>query len=358
MALDLPRLPRLPRAALVVTGTAALLSPAAVGTAAAAESAAPSLSVMAFNVEQLPSITELAGTPGSDRRAERREAAAVVIKRENADVVVLDEAFNKYAQAMRAMELKEVYPYQTSLVGEYCSGSGRWTSYEGNCSNSPFVVNGGVTLLSKYPILESHQLVYRNSDSKTSDYKSNKGAALARLSVNGQSVWVAGTHLQADEEGSSPVGNTRKVRLEQLKELRAWASDKAGGAPVVVAGDFNVEYYTTDPKNGHAPGTGVSGEVAKANEALGGVLATPGTTGYTYDMVDNPRAGLRDDKDNGYAKYRNRLDYIGYIKGTGTQPSFSDERIVGYDGLRKGGDPLAEIPSDHQPIVSRVTVGR
>ncbi|MGA5134077.1 sphingomyelin phosphodiesterase [Streptomyces olivoreticuli] len=344
----------LPRTALAVTGAALLLSQLLAGTAVAANSAT-SLSVMAFNVEQLPSITDIAGTPGSDRKAERREAAAAVIKRENADVVVLDEAFNKYAQAMRNAELKEIYPYQTKLVGEYCSGSDKWTSFTGNCSNSPFVVNGGVTLLSKYPISESHQLVYNNSDSKTADYKSNKGAALARLSVSGKSVWVAGTHLQADEAGSSPVENTRKVRLEQLKELRSWASQKAKGEPVVVAGDFNVEYYTTDPKNGHAPGS-VSGEVAKANEALGGVLATPNTSGYTYDMVNNPRAKLRDEN-NRYAKYRNRLDYIGYIKGTGTQPSISDEKIVSYDGLRKGGDPLSEIPSDHQPIVSRVTVG-
>ncbi|MFJ8313775.1 MULTISPECIES: sphingomyelin phosphodiesterase [unclassified Streptomyces] len=348
----------LPRTALAVTGAALLLSQLPTGTAAAATST-PSLSVMAFNVEQLPSITEIAGTPGSDRKAIRSKIASGLIQRENADVVVLDEAFNVYAEGMRR-ELRQRYPYQSSLVGEYCSGQTRWTSYAGNCSNSPFVVNGGVTILSKYPIAESHQLVYNNSDSNTSDYKSNKGAALVRLNVGGAPVWVAGTHLQADEPSSSPIASTRQVRLKQLQELRSWASEKAGARPVIVAGDFNVEYYKTDPGNGHAPIDLDSSELSKADRALGGKLAPQQISAYTYDMVDNARAKLRDDEKKSYAKYRNRLDYIGYINGTAAAPSFTQGRVVSYDDLPMGadGDPLSRIPSDHQPLVSRVTLAQ
>ncbi|MFE0046175.1 sphingomyelin phosphodiesterase [Streptomyces albireticuli] len=345
-----------PHIALAAAGAALILSPLPAGTAVAAEKA-PVISVMAFNVEQLPSITAVARTWGSDRRTERATAAAEVVRRENPDVVVLDEAFNKYAQAMRE-DLRKTYPHQSALVGEHCGGKGNWTSYTGNCSNSPFVVNGGVTILSKYPVLESHQLVYRSADSKTSDYKSNKGAALVRLSVDGAPVWVAGTHLQADEESSSPIANTRKVRLEQLRELRAWASEKSGGRPVIVAGDLNVEYYAPDARDGRAPTGAVSGDVAEADKALGGKLAPQNTTQYTYDMVGNARAKLRDDAKGSYAKYRNRLDYIGYINGNGPAPTFTDGRVVSYDGLHKGGDPLAEIPSDHQPLVARVTTAR
>ncbi|ARZ65958.1 sphingomyelinase C [Streptomyces albireticuli] len=345
-----------PRTALAAAGAALILSPLPTGTAVAAEKA-PAISVMAFNVEQLPSITEIARTWGSDRRTERATVAAEVIRRENPDVVVLDEAFNKYAQAMRT-DLRKAYPHQSSLVGEHCGGKGNWTSYAGNCSNSPIVVNGGVTVLSKYPILESHQLVYSDSDRKTSDYKSNKGAALVRLSVDGAPVWVAGTHLQADEESGSPIENTRKVRLRQLRELRSWATEKSGGRPVIVAGDLNVEYHATDPRDGRAPTGAVSADVAEADGALGGKLSPQHITQHTYDMVGNARAKLRDDAKGSYAKYRNRLDYIGYINGTGPAPTFTDGRVVSYAGLHKGGDPLAEIPSDHQPLVSRVTVAR
>ncbi|MFC5723962.1 endonuclease/exonuclease/phosphatase family protein [Streptomyces gamaensis] len=340
-----------PRALLAVATTALAFASLPSGTAAAQE-AAPSVRVMAFNVEQLPSVTRAAGTWGSDRGTERAAAAASVVRAENPDVVVLGEAFNKYAQAMRE-ELRKVYPHQSALVGEHCGGSAHWNSYAGNCSRSPVVVNGGVTVLSKYPIAESHQLVYSDSHRGTNDYRSNKGAALVRLTVEGRPVWIAGTHLQADETGA-PVPETHAVRLKQLAELRSWALGKSGARPVIVAGDLNVEYHATDPRDGRAPTGRVSDDVTRADTALGGRISPQDVREYTYDMVGNPRAKLRDDAKGGYAKYRNRLDYIGFINGDGPAPAQRDAKVIGYEGLPAGGDPLARIPSDHQPLVARI----
>ncbi|MEW2580532.1 hypothetical protein [Streptomyces syringium] len=106
---------------------------------------------------------------------------------------------------------------------------------------------------------------------------------------------------------------------------------------MIVAGDFNVEYYATEPYDGHAPTDAVSSEVTEANEALGGKFTPQHLTQYTYDMVGNARAKLRDDAKGGYAKYRNRLDYIGYINGSRPAPTFTGGRVVSYDGLQKEG---------------------
>ncbi len=314
--------------AVLAVVTAALLS----GLPAPAQ-ATTSASVLAFNLWQLPWI---AGQNTSDKEA-RARAAEAVIRAQNADVVVLDEAFSAQAEDLRN-RLKDLWPHQTPLVGQYCGTSPGWTSVNGNCSNSPFVVNGGVTLLSKAPVTQQHQLVFRNSYSGTADYLSNKGAALARVVVSGKPLWIAGTHMQADE-GPETLPKAHEIRMAQLGEIRDLVAKYAPAAePVVIAGDLNIEYLAGQDRK---DGLGRT-QVQQGEAVLDGVLRTSGEGEYTFDAATNPNAAK-----SVPATYRDSLDYVGALRGNGRRlAGVGPVRLVHYDG--------GTIPSDHYPVLAKI----
>lgn len=306
---------------------AAALVFAALATAPA-RAADAEVSVLSFNLWQLPWIAN----PNTSDKEARAQAAERVIRAQDTDVVVLEEAFSAQAEDLRD-RLVDAYPFRTPLVGESCSTSPGWTSASGNCSNSPIVVNGGVTVLSKYPITEEHQLVYRNSYSGTADYLSNKGAALVRIFAHGKALWLAGTHLQADEAPDT-LPKAHEVRMAQLGELRdlAAACVPAGDA-VAVAGDLNIEYRAGQDRRDAAGRT----EAEQGAAALGGTLATAGAGEYTFDAVTNPDAAK-----SVPATYRDSLDYVGSLRRAEVGPV----RLVHYDG--------GTIPSDHYPVRAEI----
>ncbi|MGW4831404.1 sphingomyelin phosphodiesterase [Amycolatopsis japonica] len=302
------------------------------GTAVPAQ-AAVTVKVMAFNIWQLPWIA----SPNTSDKQARARAAEAVIRANDADVVVLDEAFSAQAEEMRN-RLKDVWPHQTPLVGQYCSTSPGWTTVNGNCSNSPIVVNGGVTVLSKAPVTEQHQLVFRNSYSGTADYLSNKGAALARLVVAGKPVWIAGTHMQADE-GPETLPKAHDVRMAQLAEIRDLVTKHApAGEPVVIAGDLNIEYWAGQARKDSLGRT----QVQQGEAFLDGVLRTTGEGAYTFDASTNPNAAK-----SVPATYRDSLDYVGAVRAGGRPlAAVGPVQLVHYDG--------GTIPSDHYPVVAKI----
>ncbi|GAB3167804.1 hypothetical protein GCM10027258_93630 [Amycolatopsis stemonae] len=300
----------------------------AVLTAAPAQASAASLSVLSFNLWQLPWI---ANPDTSDKEA-RAQAAERVIRAQDTDVVVLEEAFSAQAESLRD-RLADAYPFRTPLVGQYCSTSPGWTSVSGNCSNSPVVVNGGVTVLSRYPIIEQHQLVYRNSYSGTADYLANKGAALVRIFAHGKALWLAGTHLQADEAPDT-LPKAHQVRMAQLGELRDLAAARVpAGDAVAVAGDLNIEYRAGQDRRDAAGRT----QAEQGAAALGGTLRTTPAGEYTFDAVTNPDAAK-----SVPATYRDSLDYVGSLRRAEVGPV----RLVHYDG--------GTIPSDHYPVRAEI----
>jgi len=304
--------------------------------AVAPAQAAPvsTVSVLAFNIYQLPRIAD-GDTAAKERRAKEAEA---VIRAADADVVILSEAFSAEAESLRG-RLADRWPAQTPLVGQYCSTSAGWNSVNGNCSNSLVVVNGGVTVLSKYAITAKHQLVYRNSFWPTADYYSNKGAALVRVVKDGRAVWVAGTHLQADQTPLS-IATSHDVRMAQLGELRALVDKYAPASePVIVGGDLNVEYWAGRSRVDSAG----RNQVQQASAALGGPIVGGSVQGFTYDGATNPIAAA-----NGGAAYRDVLDYIGTTRGSSsTRPlaSVGTGRTLGFGSA---------LPSDHYPVLATV----
>ncbi|WP_190285655.1 sphingomyelin phosphodiesterase [Montanilutibacter psychrotolerans] len=210
----------------------------------AAFAARPDLTVMSYNIMQLP-------TQDWDQANRRnRLPAAIRGLAETPDVLVLQEVFTNEAYA-RLVDLQDLYPYRTGTVGYRCSGDG-WNSISGACSNAITVVRGGVVVLSRWPILEKHALVYRASRYGSWDYLSNKGAAYVRLRKGGSDYHIIGTHLQASQTMVFDPGADDRpdhaVRMAQLREMHDWIDGFgiARSEPVIIAGDLNVEYGRGD----------------------------------------------------------------------------------------------------------------
>ncbi|WP_177497604.1 endonuclease/exonuclease/phosphatase family protein [Pseudomonas sp. Hp2] len=85
----------------------------------------------------------------------------------------------------------------------------------------------GNALLTRRPVLARHQRLLQPLD----DYRV---AAQVRIDVDGQPVSVYVTHLNERADGRG-----RATRTLQVADLLRFVADTAGGAPVVIAGDFN-----------------------------------------------------------------------------------------------------------------------
>lgn len=318
-----------PRVALgVIAGVVGALGSAALASGAQAST---NVSVLSFNLYQLPWVADT-NTSGKTQRAGYAET---LIRNEDADVVVLQEAFSAQAETMRS-DLLDAYPHQTPLLGQSCSASFGWTAVSGNCSNSIFVVNGGVTILSKHPITAKYQHVFNASQMWTADYNANKGVALVRIDTGDGPLWIAGTHLQADTTPSARA-EAHEVRMDQLGEIDALVQARTGDAPVVLAGDLNVEYYAGATR---LDGAGRN-EIQQAQVHSGFTVGNPSNYGYTYDGVTNPLVAAQ-----GYASYRDTLDYIGVR--TGGSATLGPVSMVTFGA--------GAVASDHYVVRGTVTI--
>ncbi|GJJ78900.1 hypothetical protein EMPS_11259 [Entomortierella parvispora] len=132
-------------------------------------------------------------------------------------------------------------PYQTPTLGQSRKD---WNSTSGSYSSlSP--VNGGVVIMSKWPIKEKHQFIYKTGCG--SDWFSNKGFIYVVLDYNGANLHVFGTHMQSDDSHCYP-GQAAACRAQAMESWRSFLSDR--NIPreelVIFAGDFNIDRNTAE----------------------------------------------------------------------------------------------------------------
>ncbi|MBP0450857.1 sphingomyelin phosphodiesterase [Kitasatospora sp. RG8] len=303
------------RLAAACTVAAALIAPVAAAPAASATTAAgttpvtaaaaapvatvPALNVLTYNVFLMSK--NLYPNWGQDYRAKAIAASDVF---QGHDVVVLQEAFDNAASDLLTSQASAAYPYHTPVVGRSTDG---WDATGGSyTSASP--EDGGVTLLSKWPILRKEQYVFK--DACGSDYWSNKGFVYAVLDVNGVRTHVVGTHLQSTDTGCS-AGQPAAVRAAQLKAMKAFIDGKniPAAEPVLLAGDLNIDSH----------GSEYPSLLANANVA-------PATTrnGWadSFDTVDNSIAAYRYP-----GEPKEDLDYVLY-RADHAQPASYTNTVV------------------------------
>ncbi len=156
------------------------------------------------------------------------------------DVVILNEAFDNSASNQLLNNLKNEYPHQTGVLGRSRSG---WDSTEGSYS-STVLEDGGVAVVSKYPIKERIQHVFRRGCGFDND--SNKGFVYTKIEKDGKNFQVIGTHTQA-EDSRCGAGYDREIRAEQMREISTFVKNKniPKDEVVYIGGDLNVNKNST-----------------------------------------------------------------------------------------------------------------
>lgn len=306
----------------VAAAAAALTSLAvfAPSGAVAAGVAAPRVKVLASNVMLLP---ELIGGVANATRAGMLTNASYL---NGYDVVVLSEMFDNGPSNTVKTGLSDRYPHQTPVLGRSTSG---WDDTQGRFSwLTP--EDGGVTILSKWPIQRKVQHIYTRGCG--ADYLANKGFVYAVLSVNGQKVHVVGSHAQAED--SLCFGNAAAVRATQFAELNAFldAQDIPTSEQVIIAGDLNVVKASPE----YAEMLALTGTVAPTRWA-----GAP----YSFDAATNSVAASR------YPGYPGEtLDYVLYRRGH-ARPAVRTNTVLTPKSppWESGGKTYSDY-SDHYPV--------
>ncbi|MFC8011588.1 sphingomyelin phosphodiesterase [Streptomyces cinereoruber] len=290
---------RAPGAALSLALAAATLA-ATAPAASAAPAETPRLKVLTYNTFIFSKT--LYPNWGQDHRAKAIPAAPFF---QGQDVVVLQEAFDNSASDALKANAAGQYPHQTPVVGRSKSG---WDATGGSYSATT-PEDGGVTILSKWPIVHKEQYVYK--DACGADWWSNKGFAYTVLDVNGSRVHVLGTHAQSTDPGCS-AGEAAQMRSRQFKAIDAFLDAKRIPADeqVIVAGDMNVDSHT--PEYG----------TMLADAGLVGADALTGHP-YSFDTALNSIASERYPDDP-----RENLDHVLFRAGNARPADWTNHVVL------------------------------
>ncbi|MFF9838139.1 sphingomyelin phosphodiesterase [Streptomyces sp. NPDC013740] len=326
---------RLPGAALSVALAAATLTAvaptASAAPAADAAAATPRLKVLTYNTFLFSKT--LYPNWGQDHRAAAIPAASFF---QGNDVVVLQEAFDNSASDALKANAAAQYPYQTPVVGRSKTG---WDA-TGGAYSATTPEDGGVTLLSKWPVVRKEQYVYK--DACGADWYSNKGFVYAVLDVNGTKVHVVGTHAQSTDPGCS-AGEAAQMRSRQFRTIDAFLDGKdiPANEEVIVAGDMNVDSHTPEYAT------------MLADADLVGADARTGHA-YSFDTQLNSIANYRYPTDP-----REDLDYVLYRAGNARPAGWTNnvvlEQSAPWTVTSWGKSYTYTNLSDHYPVTAYAT---
>ncbi|MFD5102641.1 sphingomyelin phosphodiesterase [Streptomyces albidochromogenes] len=314
-------------ASLAATAPQVSAAPAA-PAAASAPAAVPSLRVLSYNAFLFSK--NLYPNWGQDHRAKAIPAAPFF--RGN-DVVVLQEAFDNGASDALKSNAAAQYPHQTPVMGRSRTG---WDATGGSYSATT-PEDGGVAILSKWPVVRKEQYVYK--DACGADWYSNKGFVYAVLDVNGTRVHVVGTHAQSTDPGCG-ADEAAQMRSRQFRAIDAFLDGKniPASEQVIVAGDFNVDSHSPEYATMLADG-GLTGGDARTGHP------------YSFDTADNSIASERYPDDP-----REDLDYVlhraGHVKPAGWTNEVIKEQSAPWTVSSWGKRYTYTNLSDHYPVVA------
>ncbi len=142
------------------------------------------------------------------------------------DVLVLLEVFDQQIRSRLIEKLRHWYPYHTKELG-----GGSWIT-----------ANGGVLLLSRWPIRTQDSMLYKAC--VRTDCASRKGVVYAAIQKKNVPYHIFATHTQAHSNLTS-----QGVRTEQFLALNRFLESKSipSNEPVLIGGDLNVDKL-------HSPG--------------------------------------------------------------------------------------------------------
>lgn len=257
------------------------------------------LKVLTHNIWALPVI--------ADNIGERLDELPQFLK--GVDVLLLQEAFDPRSEDL-LLELSDEYPYQTEILD----------------SPDPNLLNGGVVVASRYPIVNTEYHVF--PDCVGTDCLTDRGVVYTEIIKDGEAFHVMGTHT-----ASSDSDEARQTRMGHFRQMREMADNQEmpGFEALILGGDFNVNKRR------------FPGDFARMQSILNATM--PRATGYsraTFDAEVNRNA----DRTSNKVEY---LDYV-LVANDHRQPaaSVNDVRVP-----RSVSDDLWKVwdLSDHFPVL-------
>ncbi|WP_078887790.1 sphingomyelin phosphodiesterase [Streptomyces sp. NRRL S-118] len=312
-------------AAVPVALTAATLAATAPPASAAGT---PRLKVLSYNVFLFSK--NLYPNWGQDHRAATIPKAPFY---QGNDVVVLQEAFDNGSSDALLRNSAAQYPYRTPVMGR---GKDGWDA-TGGAYSSATPEDGGVTVLSKWPIVRKEQYVYK--DACGADWYSNKGFVYVVLNVDGARVHVVGTHAQSTDPGCA-AGEAAQMRSRQFKAMDAFLDAKniPASEQVLVAGDLNV-----DSRNPEYATMLADAGLADADARTGHP--------YSFDTEQNSIAAERYPDDP-----REDLDHVlhraGHVRPAGWTNEVIKEQTAPWTVSSWGRQYTYTNLSDHYPVTA------
>lgn len=179
------------------------------------------LRVLSWNIYMLPD--PVYAKSGKIKRA--RHIADMLIKKENYDVIVFQEAFHGRVRRVIRKALKPKYPFNC--------GPGNFR---------PWLIrtSSGVWILSKTPLIELKEHQYSDCEG-FSDCMARKGVLAVETHWKGRQIQVLGTHIQAGDKRGRPVKEAQYSELGRIiTELNV------RNVPQIICGDFNMRRSRTD----------------------------------------------------------------------------------------------------------------
>lgn len=150
-----------------------------------------------------------------DGQFRRAKAIGELLKTENYDIILFQEAFGKTSRRKLRKALAGAYPFEIEP------------------KNNGKTVNSGLWVLSKHEIKESDFIFF--DDCLVSDCQSSKGAVLVEVEINGQRYQILSTHVQAED--GRKFAKVRSIQFQMIDQfLKQHQKDKV---PQFILGDLN-----------------------------------------------------------------------------------------------------------------------
>ncbi len=283
--------------------------------------------VLTYNVYLRPFFHD-----GQDIRAR-----LLINKLSGYDAIVLQEAYADPAREMLRAGLRSRYPFHTRVLGK----------------DSGLNQDGGVLILSKWPLTRKRQLVFTD-DSRSAnrcpgrdccaggDCYADKGVVYGRIDKAGRRFHLFGAHLQSGREHW-------RIRKDQLRVIGNFIISQhiRADEPVIIAGDMNVDRF--DARQFAAMRSLLAADLRPLKPAS----PTMPRADYTFD---GPRNDLNDNDD-----VRRYVDYVLYSTAH-LQPcrAFNRVRIfrAGQSWRQYFWQPWRRDLSDHYAVHGRFVYPR
>jgi sphingomyelin phosphodiesterase len=199
------------------------------------------LTLMTYNVMLLPSI--LIFERDQLTRANLLTKAKFL---RTSDILCLQEVFQLRPSTILLDALAETYTYSTPVLGDDADQDQWNKTWNSPIGTSPLkFVSGGVTILSKWPIVYAEQYFFKHSCSAHTFVRTGFVYSTIVYGEEKSRVHVFGTHLQPNDYRGCFLYGEAKTREQQMTELDEFIQSKniSHDELVFILGDFNVNKY-------------------------------------------------------------------------------------------------------------------